>query len=60
MKILAILKDNPEDSWKEISEILQDITGDGAKYHLERLKLENQIRRVGPPKGGKWEVLDNE
>lgn len=31
MKILAILKDNPEDSWKEISEILQDITGDGVK-----------------------------
>ncbi len=59
MRILAILKDNPEASRKEISETLKDITEDGVKYHLERLKLENRIRRIGPPKGGKWEVLDN-
>ena len=60
MRILAVLKGKPKASRKEISEILQDITEDGVKYHLNRLKLEGRIRRIGPPKGGRWEVLDKE
>jgi ATP-dependent DNA helicase RecG len=28
------------------------------KYHLNKLKAAGRIRRVGPAKGGHWEVLE--
>jgi ATP-dependent DNA helicase RecG len=37
-----------------------DITEDGVKYHLEKLKSAGKIRRVGPPKGGKWVIVQEE
>ncbi len=56
-KILAILLENPFASRREIAERLTDITASGVKYHLDRLKAEGIVRRVGPDKGGHWEVL---
>jgi ATP-dependent DNA helicase RecG len=35
-----------------------DITEDGVKYHLNRLKTDGVIRRIGPDKGGHWEVVE--
>ncbi|MGM0505126.1 MAG: ATP-binding protein [Bacteroidota bacterium] len=56
-KILDILKDNPKAGRKEIAEIIGDITEDGIKYHLEKLKAEGKLKRVGPAKGGYWEIV---
>ena len=28
----------------------------GVRHHLERLKSTGRVRRVGPTKGGRWEV----
>ncbi|QJR21279.1 hypothetical protein BREVNS_0529 [Brevinematales bacterium NS] len=32
------------------------ISEDGVKYHLKILKEKNKIKRIGPDKGGHWEV----
>lgn len=57
-KILTILRRNPWASRREIAEILADITESGVKYHLEKLKSQGRIRRIGPDKGGAWEITD--
>ncbi len=57
-KIKAILQENPTASRREIAEKLHDITEDGVKYHLARLKSAGQIRRIGPARGGHWEVVE--
>lgn len=56
-KILDILKKYPDASRKHIADLLGNITEDGVKYHLDKLKKENKIHRVGPDKGGHWKIL---
>lgn len=56
-KILEILKDNPYATRKELA-ILIGITADGIKWNIEKLKKTGKIRRIGPDKGGKWEVIE--
>ena len=34
------------------------ISDRAVKKQLERLRAENRIRRVGPDKGGHWEVIE--
>lgn len=58
-KILAILRDDPSISRADISKMLGDITEEGVKYQLNKLKTQGLIRRIGPAKGGRWEVLVN-
>ncbi|MBC2700681.1 MAG: winged helix-turn-helix transcriptional regulator [ANME-2 cluster archaeon] len=57
-KILELLKQNPKYSRKELSELIEGITEDGIKYNLKKLKNEGKIKRIGPDKGGHWEVLE--
>jgi ATP-dependent DNA helicase RecG len=57
-KILELLKQNPKYSRKALSELIEGITEDGIKYHLDKLKKEGKIKRIGPDKGGHWEVLE--
>jgi len=56
-KILQLLKADPKINRKKIAEALGTITEDGVKYHLNKLIKEKYIKRVGPDKGGHWEVL---
>lgn len=56
-KILAALKSNPHLSNKELAELC-GITEDGIYYNMRKLKESGQIRRVGPDKGGHWEIID--
>jgi len=56
-KIPAMLAVNPMFSRREIAKSLGGISENGVKYHLEKLKASGRIRRVGPDKGGHWEVL---
>ena len=57
-KILEIISENPFVSRRELSETLGDITEDGIKYQLNKLKNEGTIKRVGPDKGGFWKVIN--
>ncbi|MFZ2809020.1 MAG: winged helix-turn-helix transcriptional regulator [Desulfosalsimonadaceae bacterium] len=56
-KILVVLAVNPSFSRREIAKSLGDISEDSVKYHLEKLKASGRIRRIGPDKGGYWEVV---
>jgi ATP-dependent DNA helicase RecG len=42
----------------EIAARIGGITTDGLKYQLDKLKRAGLIKRIGPAKGGYWEVGD--
>ncbi len=56
-QILNILRENPALSRSEIAKMLGDITEDGVKYHLDKLRQDGKIKRMGAAKGGHWVVL---
>jgi ATP-dependent DNA helicase RecG len=55
---VSYVKEHPSASRGEIGEFLGGITSDGVKYHLNKLKELGLLRRVGPDRGGHWEVLE--
>jgi predicted HTH transcriptional regulator len=55
-KILELIRNNPKITRKELAKKIGNITEDGIKYNIEKLKKEGKIKRVGPAKGGHWEV----
>ncbi len=57
-KILDIIKEEPKISRKEIAIKLGNITEDGVKYNLSKLKKSGLIKRIGPDKGGYWKVTE--
>ena len=52
-KIVAVLRERPEVSIKEISKILEISTG-SVRHHMEKLKKKNMIEHIGSTKKGKW------
>ncbi|OGV78379.1 MAG: hypothetical protein A3K19_20145 [Lentisphaerae bacterium RIFOXYB12_FULL_65_16] len=59
-RILALLRAQPDLGRRQISEALGDITEDGVKYQLAQIKKRGELRRIGPAKGGHWEVVKRE
>jgi len=59
-KILDLLRENPNASRKELALMLENITENGIKYHLNKLSKEKIITRIGPDKGGHWEITKSE
>ena len=55
-KILEIISKNPNVTRNELAKII-DITSDGIKYNLDKLKKDNIIQRIGPDKGGYWKII---
>lgn len=55
--ILENIKENPQITAVELAEIV-GLTPDGVRWNLNKLKSINKLRRVGPDKGGYWEVLE--
>ncbi len=47
---------DPSAGRRLISEKLGDITEDGVKYQLNKMKTEGLIIRIGSAKGGYWKV----
>jgi ATP-dependent DNA helicase RecG len=56
-KLLELIKENPAISLIELAERMH-LTKDGIWYHLKILKQEEILKRVGPAKGGYWEIKD--
>lgn len=54
--ILQILTENPKTTRKELVE-KTGLTDDAVKWAINKLKKENKLRRIGPDKGGHWEVV---
>lgn len=55
-KIVKLLRDNPSISAKMISDEI-GIAMRNVQVHLKKLQEKGIIRRVGPDKGGHWELL---
>ena len=55
-RILEFITTNPNLSRKDLSELMGDITEDGVKYHLEKLKQEGVIKREGATRGS-WKII---
>lgn len=55
-KIIALIQEKPEITRQELAAEL-GITDSGIKYHLKKMQGKGLLRRVGPDKGGHWEVV---
>jgi len=56
-KIISALVANSSATRKELAEIA-GISEDGIKWNLNKLRKEGRIKRIGPDKGGHWEVIE--
>jgi ATP-dependent DNA helicase RecG len=56
-RIVLLLKENPRLTKQDLMHVLQKASGT-IKEHIRILKKEGRIKRVGPDKGGYWEVVD--
>lgn len=57
-RIVDHLKQHPHASRKQLAEVIPNITEDGVKYHLKKLRDSGRLTRIGPPRGGRWQVED--
>ncbi len=57
-KILLLIQERPQITINEIADVLM-IKRRSVEDQLKRLKEKGLIRRVGPDKGGHWEVIEN-
>ncbi len=54
-KIIDSIKNNPEITTGELAKEL-GITIKGVEWNIKKLKQEDRIKRIGPARGGHWEV----
>ena len=57
VKILEAIRSNPHVTSKELSSIT-GLSVRGIEWNLDKLKKAGDIQRVGPDKGGHWEVIE--
>ena len=55
-KILIAIQNNPHITNRELAELL-GLTEDGIFWNMKKLKTRGILRRVGPDKGGHWEII---
>lgn len=55
--LLALIRQQPDITAPTLAAAL-GIGVDGVKYHLNQLRRSGKLRRVGPTKGGHWQVID--
>ena len=58
-KILELIRQNKSISAKEISLILK-ISDRAVEKNIAKLKSKGILKRVGPDKGGHWEIAEKE
>lgn len=56
-KIISLMVANPKISIEEIAAVC-GVTRDGVNWQIRKLKKAGRIRRIGPDKGGHWEVCE--
>ena len=54
-QILNLIRVNPKITTKSIQETT-GLTRRGIEWQIQKLKEQNIIKRIGPDKGGHWEV----
>ena len=58
-KILKTIAKNPYRTQSELAKVC-GITEDGIYWNIKKLKEGGIIRRVGPDKGGYWEIINKD
>ncbi len=58
-RILAFLRENPSASRREIAGALAGVTEGSVRYRIDKFKQIGKLRRVGPDRGGRWEVIED-
>jgi len=56
--ILDHLRIDPYASRQLLVDNISNITEDGIKYNLKALQDKGLIKRIGPAKGGHWEIIE--
>ena len=56
-RILKLTKENPYISKKELAEII-GISTTAIDKNIKQLKKKGLLKRIGPDKGGHWEIVD--
>ena len=56
-KILELIKENPKVTTQEMADTLGIIRRTVTK-HIKNLREQGVIKRIGPDKGGHWEVIE--
>jgi len=54
-KILEAIKIDPAITYEELSKAT-GLSTRGVEWNISKLKAEGKIKRIGPDKGGHWEV----
>jgi ATP-dependent DNA helicase RecG len=55
-KNLRLIRENPEITISELAE-KSGLTSKGIEWNIAKMKKDRLIKRIGPDKGGHWEVL---
>ena len=58
-KILEIICENREITIRELATAI-DVTERSIERNIQKLQRDNLLRRIGPAKGGYWEVIEKE
>jgi ATP-dependent DNA helicase RecG len=58
-QILNFIKDNNNITIKELQEAT-GLTRRGVQWQIQKLKDKGLINRIGPDKGGHWEIINEE
>lgn len=56
-RILSIIRENPKITVKSISRMVE-ITEDGIRYHIKKLKKQGLLEYIGASRSGHWEIKD--
>ena len=56
-KIIKAIKENPEITINQLSKIT-GLTRRGVEWQIAKLKEQNKLKRIGPDRGGYWEVIN--
>lgn len=56
-KIIHLIQETPKITMKEMAE-QTGLSIKGVEWNIRKLKEEGVLRRVGPAKGGYWEVVE--
>ena len=56
-KLLRVLQNSPYAAADELAAAM-GITRKGVEWQIRRLKQEGLLKRIGPDKGGRWEVVE--
>jgi ATP-dependent DNA helicase RecG len=55
-KMLSLISENPQITTAQLADAI-GITSKGAEWQIAQLKKDGLLKRIGPAKGGRWEVV---